>query len=148
MDGFRQVTSINVRFRDLDMFGHVNNTVILTYVETARIHYLVNLDIRPKQANWQDVAFILAHISCDFRKPIFYGQRVEVGSRITKIGRSSLRMTHRVEVEGELAAEVLDVLVHYDYPAGRSIPVSAEMRAKISAFEQVDFDIEENVAVT
>ena len=148
MDGFRQVTPINVRFRDLDMFGHVNNTVILTYVETARVQYLVNLDIRPKQANWQDVAFILAHISCDFRKPIFYGQRVEVGSRVSKIGRASLRMVHRVEADGELAAEVLDVLVHYDYPAARSIPVSAEMRTKISAFEQIDFAVENDVAVT
>ena len=92
MDGFRHVTPINVRFRDLDMFGHVNNTVILTYVETARVQYLVHLDIRPPRANWQDVAFILAHLSCDFRKPIFYGQQVEVGSRITKIGRTSLRM--------------------------------------------------------
>jgi acyl-CoA thioester hydrolase len=139
MDGFRQVTPLNVRFRDLDMFGHVNNTVILTYVETARIHYLVNLDIRPKQANWQDIAFILAHMSCDFRKPIFYGQQVEVGSRIAKIGRTSLHMEHRVEADGELAAEVVDVLVHYDYPASQSIAISAEMRAKISVFEQKDF---------
>ena len=147
MEGFLQVTPIDVRFRDLDMFGHVNNTVILTYVETARVHYLVNLDIRPAQANWQDVAFILAHISCDFRKPIFYGQQVEVGSRITKIGRTSFRMEHRVEVDGELAAEVVDVLVHYDYPAKQSIPVSAQMRAKISAFEQKDFSVEK-IAVT
>lgn len=144
MDGFHQVTPIDVRFRDLDMFGHVNNTVILTYAETARVHYLINLDIRPEQANWQDVAFILAHISCDFRKPIFYGQQVEIGSRITKIGRTSFRMEHRIEVDGELAAEVVDVLVHYDYPASRSIAVSDEMRAKISAFEQVDFGVEKN----
>jgi acyl-CoA thioester hydrolase len=147
MDGFHQVTPIDVRFRDLDMFGHVNNTVILTYAETARIHYLVNLDIRPQQANWQDVAFILAHISCDFRKPIFYGQQVEVGTRITKIGRTSLRMAHRIEADGELAAEVFDVLVHYDYPAGRSIVVSDQMRTKISAFEQKDFAVEK-IAVT
>jgi acyl-CoA thioester hydrolase len=140
MDGFRHVTPINVRFRDLDMFGHVNNTVILTYVETARVQYLVHLDIRPPRANWQDAAFILAHLSCDFRKPIFYGQQVEVGSRITKIGRTSLRMEHRIEVDGELAAEAVDVLVHYDYPANQSIPVSVEMRAKIAAFEQVEFE--------
>jgi len=145
MEGFRHVVPIDVRFRDLDMFGHVNNAVILTYAETARVHYLVELDIRPAQANWQDVAFILAHISCDFRKPIFHGQQVEVGSRITKIGRTSLHIEHRIEVDGELAAEVINVLVYYDYTANQSIPVSAEMRAKISAFEQIDFDVETNV---
>jgi acyl-CoA thioester hydrolase len=148
MEGFRYVTPIAVRFRDLDVFGHVNNAVILTYTETARVHYLVKLDIRPTRTSWRDIAFILAHISCDFRKQIFHGQRVEVGSRVTKIGQKSLRMEHRVEADGELAAEVVDVLVHYNYPANQSIPVSAEIRAKITAFEQMDFTTEENAVNT
>ncbi len=140
MKDFRRVVPVTVRFRDLDMFGHVNNTVFLTYVETARVEYLVNLKIRPLQASWRDKAFILAHIRCDFKQPIFYGQQVVVGSRITQIGRTSLRMEHRIEADGQLAAEVVDVLVHYDYPAGQSIPISPEMRAKIADFEQIDFE--------
>ncbi|MCK6625767.1 MAG: acyl-CoA thioesterase [Anaerolineae bacterium] len=136
MDGFRHITPIEVRFRDLDVFGHVNNGVIFTYIETARIRYLVDVDIRSPQAGWNDIAFILAHINCDFRQPIFYGQRVEVGSRIVEIGRTSMRLAHRVEVDGKLAAEGDGILVHYDYPNQRSTPISAEMRAKIEAFEQ------------
>jgi acyl-CoA thioester hydrolase len=127
---------MEVRLRDLDTFGHVNNAVILTYIETGRIRYLVNLDIRSPHAGWNDIAFILAHISYDFRTPIFYGQRVKVGSRITEINRSSLRMEHRVEADGELAVEGYDILVHYDYPGSRSLHISPEMRAKIEAFEQ------------
>ena len=147
MEGFRCVTPIEVRFRDLDVFGHVNNTVFLTYAEMARVGYMVNLDIRPSQASWRDKAFILAHISCDFKAPIFHGQQVEVGSRITKIGRTSLRMEHRIEADGALAAEVVDVLVHYDYPAAKSIAISAEMRQKIAAFEQTAFDSSADVPV-
>ena len=80
---------------------------------------------------------IMAHINCNFRKPIFYEQHVEVGVRITEIKRSSLRMEHRVEAAGELTAEGYDILVHYNYATGQSIPVSPEMRAKIEAFEAV-----------
>lgn len=141
MDNFRHLTPIEVRFRDLDVFGHVNNGVIFTYIETARIRYLIDVGVRSPQAGWNDLAFILAHINCDFRKPIFYGQRVEVGSRIVEIKRSSLRLAHRVEADGELAAEGDGVLVHFDYVTQSSIPISPEMRAKLEAFERATFNI-------
>ncbi|GIK40622.1 MAG: acyl-CoA thioesterase [Chloroflexi bacterium] len=141
MDNFRHLTPIEVRFRDLDVFGHVNNGVIFTYIETARIRYLIDVGVRSPQVGWNDLAFILAHINCDFRKPIFYGQRVEVGSRIVEIKRSSLRLAHRVEADGELAAEGDGVLVHFDYVTQSSMPISPEMRAKLEAFERATFNI-------
>ncbi|MBE7551375.1 MAG: hypothetical protein HS126_09920 [Anaerolineales bacterium] len=63
MDNFRHLTLIEVRFRDLDVFGHVNNGVIFTYIETARIRYLIDVGVRSPQAGWNDLAFILAHIN-------------------------------------------------------------------------------------
>lgn len=139
MQGFHHITPIEVRFRDLDALGHVNNGVIFTYVETARVRYIAEVGIRLPQTGWQDISFILAHINCDFRRPIFYGQKVEVGSRIVEIGRSSFKLEHRVEAEGELAAEGYGVVVHYNYSAGRSVPLSDELRAKIEAFESSTF---------
>lgn len=135
MQGYRHVHSLEVRFKDIDSFGHVNNAVVITYFETARVHYLVELDLRPVRANVLDLAFILAHISCDFKHPIFYGQKVTVGSRITQINRSSLRLEHRLEAEGQLAAGGHCILVHYDYSQQRSVPISPQMRALIEAFE-------------
>lgn len=135
MDGFRHVVPLEVRFRDIDVFGHVNNATVFTYIETARIRYLVDVGIRSAQANWSTEAFILAHINNNFRQPIFYGQQVEVGSRVTELGRSSFRIEHRVEVNGELASDGYGVLVHYDYANHRSLAVPPDMRAKIEAFE-------------
>jgi acyl-CoA thioester hydrolase len=139
MHGFHHITPIEVRFRDLDVFGHVNNGVIFTYVETARVRYIAEVGIRLPQTGWHALSFILAHINCNFRRPIFYGQKVEVGSRIVEIGRSSFKLEHRVEAEGELAAEGYGVIVHYDYSAGRSVPLSDELRAKIEVFEDLMF---------
>ncbi|MFN8454534.1 MAG: thioesterase family protein [Anaerolineae bacterium] len=124
----------------MDAFGHVNNGVIFTYVETARVRYIAEVGIRLPQTGWHGLSFILAHINCDFRRPIFYGQKVEVGSRIVEIGRSSFKLEHRVEADGELAAEGYGVIVHYDYAAGRSVPLSDELRAKIEAFEGLTFE--------
>jgi acyl-CoA thioester hydrolase len=136
MHGFRHVTPIEVRFRDLDAFGHVNNAVIMTYIETARLRYLVDLDLRAPRTGWNDIPFILARLECDFKKPIFYGQKVEVGSRVVELKNSSLRIENRVEADGEVAAESFGVVVHYDYATARSQPISPEMRAKIETFER------------
>jgi acyl-CoA thioester hydrolase len=142
VDGFRHVVPLEVRFRDIDVFGHVNNATVFTYIETARIRYLVDVGVRSAQANWNTHAFILAHINNNFRKPIFYGQQVEVGSRVTELGRSSFRIEHRVEVNGELAADGYGVLVHYDYANHRSLTVPPDMRAKIETFEGKTFGSE------
>lgn len=135
MEGFQHVYPIDVRFRDIDALGHVNNATVLTYVETARVPYIVAVGIRSPRAGIGDIAFIVAHINCDFRRPIFFGQRVEVGTRIVNIGRTSLRLEHRIEADGELAAAGFCILVHYDYAANSSIPVTPEMIAKIETFE-------------
>jgi acyl-CoA thioester hydrolase len=135
VEGFNHVFPIEVRFRDIDVLGHVNNAVTLTYLETARVPFLVAVGIRNPQAGLSDVSVIVAHLSCDFRKPIFFGQKVTVGSKIVKIGRTSLRLEHRIEADGELATEGVCILVHYDYTANRSLPLTPEMIARIEAFE-------------
>ena len=139
MQGFHHVAPIEVRFRDLDVFGHVNNAVIFTFVETARLKYLIDVDIRSPQANFQGIAFILAHINFDFLKPIFYQQQVEIGTRVTEIGRSSVRLEHQIEADGEVVVTGHGVLVHYDYRADHSLPIPPDMRAKIEDFERKRF---------
>ncbi len=135
MEGFQHIHPITVRFKDIDALGHVNNAVMLTYVETARVPYMVTLGVRSPRAGIGDVAFIVAHLSCDFRRPILYGQHVEVGTRVERVGKSSMRLEHRVETDGELAAEGHCVLVYYDYAADHSIPITPEMVSKIESFE-------------
>lgn len=135
MKGFRHIYPIDVRFKDIDVFGHANNAVVFTYFETARVNYMVEVGVRSPHANLNDTAFIAAHLSCDFRKPIFFGQKVQVGSRITEVRRSSLKLEHRVEADGELTAEGHCILVHFDYTGQRSIAVPSEMKAKIAEYE-------------
>ena len=135
MKGFRHTHAIDIRFRDIDTFGHVNNAVVFTYFETARVRYMIEVGVRPPRANMHSFSFISAHINCNFRLPIFYGQKVEVGSRIIRIKRSSLTLEHRLEADGKLAAEGECILVHYDYKNQRSMAISTEMRDLIKSFE-------------
>lgn len=135
MEGYNHVHPIEVRFRDIDVLGHVNNSVMFTYIETARVPFLAAIRGRQTDKGLSDISYIVAHINCDFRRPVFYGQTVKVGTRVTQVNRSSMKLEHRVEADDELVVDGYCILVHYDYNANKSVPISAEFVAKIEAFE-------------
>jgi acyl-CoA thioester hydrolase len=124
VDGFPFVFREDVRFRDLDGMGHVNNAVFLTYMESARIAYLATLGAG---SNPQE-HLILARMEVDFRSPIALGERVEVGVRPGRLGTKSFELEYDVRADGRLAAEARSVLVGYDYTRGESVAIPAEWR--------------------
>lgn len=135
MEGFRHVMPIVVRFRDIDALGHVNNAVYFTYLETARVEYMHSVALRTRVRDFREARLILAEISCQFKLPIFYGQAVEVGTRVSEMGNSSFRIEQRIEADGQLAAQSKSVVVHYDYQTGQSVRIPDDLRARIEAFE-------------
>jgi acyl-CoA thioester hydrolase len=124
VDGFPFVFREDVRFRDLDGMGHVNNAVFLTYMESARIAYLEALGAGSNPQS----GLILARIDIDFRSPISLGERVEVGVRPSRLGTKSFELEYEVRANGRLAAEARSVLVGYDYARGESVEIPAEWR--------------------
>lgn len=139
-DAYAHRTTLQVRFRDIDAFKHVNNAVFFSYVEQARIRYL--LDVLEPDRPFLRLPLILARVELDYRSPITFGEEVEIATRIDRIGRSSIAMSHRMTAGpgGRLAGDVHTVLVTYDYENARPVPVPAEWRTKIGRFEQRTFD--------
>ena len=132
-DELRHRTPLQVRFRDTDAFGHVNNAVFFSYIELARIRYF--LDVLQPDEPFERMPLILARVELDFRSPIMFGEEVEVETRVDRIGRSSIAMSHRMTANGRLVGESESVLVTYDYEVARPMPVPDEWRAKFAAHE-------------
>lgn len=134
-ESFRHRTSLQVRFRDTDAFGHVNNAVFFSYVEYARVRYL--LDVLEPDRPFDRLPLILARVELDFRSPIQFGEEVQVESRIDRVGRSSFAMSHRMTAgpDGRLVGDVQSVLVTYDYESARPMPVPDEWRTSFEAHE-------------
>lgn len=130
LDGYRFRFPIEVRFRDMDALGHVNNAVFLTYLESARIAYWLELTGR---SSLEGIEMILARAEIDYRSPAYYREQLDVGVKIATMRRSSFSMQFRiVERSGaRLVAEGRKVLVHYDYAAERSSPIPDELRRRI-----------------
>lgn len=132
LEGYRFSFPIEVRFRDMDALGHVNNAVYLTYLESARLAYW--LELRGKR-DLSDVDMILARVEIDYRSPARFGELLDVGVRVASLRRSSFQMGFRIvsRADGRLVAEGRKVLVHYDYAASRSTPIPDELRRQMLA---------------
>ena len=112
----------HVRFRDLDAMGHVNNAVYSTYLEQARIGVLGGLE-----------PFILARVEIDFRAELRAGDEIEVLSRCSRVGTKSFDLEHELRADDRVVAEAASVLVGYDYELGESVPLTDDLRRKLTA---------------
>lgn len=130
------VISLPVQWGDQDAFGHVNNTVPIRWFESARIAYLGTRDIA-ELLEREKFGPILAAIGCNYRRQMKYADQVQVGARITRLGRSSLTMVHAVWSESQQAitADGESTIVIFDYAAQRPVRISDAMRAAVAALE-------------
>jgi acyl-CoA thioester hydrolase len=134
MEGYRHTTARTVEFRDIDLAGHVNNAVYLTYLETARIDYLGEV-LGPEFLT--SISLIVASVGLDFRSPARFQERLETGTRVPRIGTKSFDMEHEIRGEdSRLVLEATSVLVAYDYDTGASMPVPARWRERLDAYER------------
>jgi acyl-CoA thioester hydrolase len=136
LDGFPEVVEIPVQWGDQDAFRHVNNTVYLRWFESSRIAYSRKVGLW-ELLEFADIGPILASVQCDYRRPLTYPDIVRVGSKVVRVGRTSLTMEHRVVggATGTVAAEGKAVVVLYDYNKAEPCPIPERIRLAILAKE-------------
>ena len=122
---------IEIRWKDLDVYGHVNNAVYLTYLEEARDEWLGIVLANPDEV-W---GYVLARVAIDYKRELgLADDRVISRCRLGRIGTSSVHTVEEVAtLEGEVSASAEAVLVARDRESGRSRPLTADERA---AFER------------
>ena len=116
------------RFRDLDALGHVNNAVMVTFLEQARFHWWRDyLAGRPFEAE----GFLIARVEADYRLPILLEDLVRIELHCTRIGTSSFDLVYRVTrgADGALLAEGTTVQVMLDFKTNRPAPLTDAARA-------------------
>jgi acyl-CoA thioester hydrolase len=125
---------VEIRWRDLDAFRHVNNAVYLTYLEEARDGWLAAM-VPEGRSTWD---YVLARVAIDFRRELREEDEYVIAScRLLRLGRSSI-VTHE-EVRtlgGELSAEAESVMVARDAETGEKrvlTPAELESFARVSA---------------
>ena len=126
MEGFDFVHRERVRFQDVDAMGHVNNAVFLTYLEEARIAYLLRFDAGVEE-------MIMARVEVDFRAPLRSGDELEIGVRPVTVGTKSFQLEYEVRSGETVAAEAKTVIVSFDYESGRPVELPKTWREALAA---------------
>ncbi|HEU0336302.1 MAG TPA: acyl-CoA thioesterase [Gaiellaceae bacterium] len=122
---------IEIRWRDLDAYRHVNNAVYATYLEECRDEWLERT-LGEAGDPWD---YVLARVAIDFRRELTQADEVVlVSCRLVRVGRSSLATREEIRTEdGELAAEAEAVLVARDRERGGSRPLAPAERAAFAS---------------
>ena len=125
---------IPVAWGDMDAFGHVNNVVYLRWFESARIAWFERVGISDRRDG--GIGPILASTHCQYLRPLAYPDTILAEATVTRLGRSSFDMAHRIvrKATGEVAAQGGGVLVMFDYASGKSAPIDAALRERMLPF--------------
>jgi len=130
---FKYSCPVEVRFRDCDPMGHVNNAVYLTYLEVARFAYWRDVC---GGRGWGDIKFIMARVEVDYKAAAEQGDVLDVRLGITSFGRTSFVFEYEVQNQhGRVVATARTVQVMYDYATRTPVPVLEEFKKRVSAFE-------------
>jgi acyl-CoA thioester hydrolase len=129
-----------VQWGEQDSLGHVNHVSYFRWYESARIAYFLKIGLMDMHKQ-ERIGPIIASVSNDYRRQITYPDTVHVGVRVTRIGRSSLGMEHKIASQNDhhISAEGASTLVVFDYQANRSHAVPARIRHAIEALEGKTF---------
>ena len=125
-----------VQWGEQDPLGHVNHVTYFRWYETARIAYFLKVGLMDMHKH-ERIGPILASVANDYRRQLTYPDTVHIGVRITRIGRSSMEMEHKILSQSDhaIAAEGTSTLVVFDYQTNKSHPVPARIRHAIETLE-------------
>ena len=115
---------IEIRWRDLDPYGHVNHAVFLTYLEEVRDEWLI------AAVGDDALGYVVARVEIDYRRELTQkDDRVVARIGLDSLGTSSVRTVEELHVkDGDLAAEAKAVLVACN-EQHRPRPLTDEERA-------------------
>ena len=124
--------SISVRWRDMDSMGHVNNAKYVSYLEEARVRWMLGVE----GVSLSDrIAPVVAATNINYRLPIVWPNDIVVELFVERLGNSSVTIGHRIidqQDEGKLYSDGNVVVVWMDTQTGKSAPLPEAVRAASS----------------
>jgi acyl-CoA thioester hydrolase len=123
-----------VRFRDVDLQQIVYYGKYLDYFDNALYEYLRSLGFETGGIDAQhgfDTSVV--HIEIDYISPAVFDDLVDVGLRVTHLGRTSFNVSYELRVGERAVCRARSVLVNYDARVQRARPIPEPIRTAIEA---------------
>jgi acyl-CoA thioester hydrolase len=128
-------STFGLRFADMDALGHVNNAAYFTFMEQARLEWLMK---HAPSAFKEGAGPVIANASCNFRIPLVYPKDVEVRMYLGTPGRSSIDSYYDIVADGTTYADGAAKIVWIDLKTGKSTPLPDHIAGPLRALAKED----------
>ena len=125
---------IQIRFSDVDVMGHVNNAVYLSYFEYTRLYYFEEL-VGP-QWNWIEQGILLVKNEVEYLKPLLLKDKATIEMSIGAIGNKSFTFHYELRVNDLVYTKALSTLVCYNSKESKTISIPEKMKHSFSQLKK------------
>ena len=134
---YHHVMPLQIRFNDVDKFGHVNNTVYFQFYDTAKTDYISTVC---KGVDWEHIAIVVVKIEAEFLSQIKGDSHIAGRSRVVKIGNKSFHLEQDIidTDTQEIKSRCFSIMVLYDLDKQQTIPLPDEWRHAISSYDKLE----------
>ncbi len=132
---FHHQMPAQLRFSDVDRFGHVNNSVYFSLFDMCKTRYF--FDVVGKDF-FEKTSTVIVHIDANFISPVYFPDEIVIQTAISKLGHKSFTVIQRAinKRTGDVKCECETVMVMVDNDIKKSVDIPQYFRSAVAAFEQ------------
>jgi acyl-CoA thioester hydrolase len=131
---FNHFMPAQIRFSDVDQFGHMNNSVYFSLYDLAKTTYFKDVF---GMAEWGEQVVVVANINANFYQPVFFSDEMEIATAAVHLGNKSFTLLQRAVAKNtdEVKCECRTVLVMYDLYTKEPMPIPQAYKDAICRYE-------------
>lgn len=131
---FKHVLPVQIRFNDVDQYGHMNNSSYFSLYDLAKTSYLRDVF---GQKEWNRIGIVVANINADFLAPVFFSDELVIETSVVHLGHKSFTLLHRAvdKVSGIRKCQCRTVMVGYSIATKEPVELPLEFKQAICNYE-------------
>ena len=131
---FRHALPVQIRFNDVDQYGHMNNSSYFSLYDLAKTSYLRDVF---GNKDWHHIGIIVANINADFLAPVFFSDDLIIETTVIHLGHKSFTLLQRAvnKASGVLKCQCRTVMVGYDVATKEPVELPADFKQAVCDYE-------------
>lgn len=134
---FKHILPLQLRFNDIDKFGHVNNSVYFSFYDLGKTNYFET--VYPS-VDWSKEAIMVVHLEIDFLAQIYSTDNIAVQTAVTEIGNKSYKLYQEIidQDTKRIKCSCKSIMVNFDLENKCSKELDEEWKEAVCRFEGRD----------
>lgn len=131
---FRHTLPVQIRFNDVDQYGHMNNSSYFSLYDLAKTSYLRDVF---GNKDWHRLGIVVANINADFLAPVFFSDDLIIETTVVHLGHKSFTLLQRAinKASGVLKCQCRTVMVGYDVATKEPVELPADFKEAVCNYE-------------